>query len=249
MLFPATVGEAYSMAQDAFDFAERWQTPVFLMSDLDLGMNLWASDPFPYPERPMDRGKVLGQADLAKAAAFHRYVDRDGDGICARTLPGTPGGRGAYFTRGSGHDELGRYTEDGEEYRRVVERLLRKWETIRASAPGPELLSKGAEVGLLCFGTTWVPALEALDLLREEKGPKVDACRLKAFPFHDEVAGFLAAHERVYVVEQNRDGQMRKLLSMELPDMAPRLRSVLTYDGWPIDARRIADGILGGERA
>lgn len=249
MLFPANVGEAYSMAQDAFDRAERWQTPVFLMSDLDLGMNLWASDPFPYPEKPMDRGKVLSREDLARAASFHRYADPDGDAIPYRTLPGTPGGRGAYFTRGSGHDEQARYTEDGEAYARVASRLLRKWETIRRESAPPEILSKGAKVGLLCFGTTWVPALEALDLLREEKGPKVDACRLRAYPFGDAVAEFLAAHERVYVVEQNRDGQMRKLLSMEIPDMAPRLRSLLTFDGWPIDARRIADGILAGERA
>jgi 2-oxoglutarate ferredoxin oxidoreductase subunit alpha len=248
MLFPATVGEAYSMAQDAFDRAERWQTPVFLMSDLDLGMNLWASDPFPYPERPMDRGKVLGAEDLAKAASFHRYADPDGDGIPWRTLPGTPGGRGAYFTRGSGHDEQARYTEDGEAYRRVVERLLRKWETIRREVPGPEVLSKGNPAGLLAFGTTWIAVGEALDLLREEGGLSLDACRLLAFPFHDGVRAFLAAHDRVYVVEQNRDAQMRKLISMEMPDLAPRLRSVLTFDGWPIDARRIADGIMEGER-
>ena len=247
-LFPASVGEAYSMAQDAFDLAERWQTPVFLMSDLDLGMNLWASEPFPYPERPMERGKVLSAEDLAKAQAFHRYADRDGDGICARTLPGTPGGKGAYFTRGSGHDEQARYTEDGEAWRRVADRLLRKWETIRSQSPGPEVASIGARTGLLAFGTTWIAVGEALDLLRAEKGPALDTCRLRAFPFRDEVRAFLAAHDRVYVVEQNRDAQMRKLISMEMPDLAPRLRSVLAYDGWPIDARRIADGILAGEK-
>jgi len=248
MLFPSTVGEAYSMTQDAFDCAERWQTPVFLMSDLDLGMNLWTSDPFPYPERPLARGKVLSREDLAKASAFHRYADPDGDGIPYRTLPGTEGGRGAYFTRGSGHDEQARYTEDGETYRRVAERLLRKWETIRKEGPAPEVIAPGSPVGLLAFGTTWIPALEALDLLREESRVEPDACRVKGFPFHDAVRAFVAAHERVHVVEQNRDGQMRKLLAMEMPDLAPRLRSVLTYDGWPIDARRIADGILAGEK-
>jgi 2-oxoglutarate ferredoxin oxidoreductase subunit alpha len=248
MLFPSSVGEAYSMAQDAFDFAERWQTPVFLMSDLDLGMNLWTSEPFPYPEKPMDRGKVLNAEGLAKAKSFHRYGDPDGDAIPWRTLPGTPGGRGAYFTRGSGHDEQARYTEDGEAYRRVMERLLRKWETIRRESPPPEVASSGAKVGLLAFGTTWIATGEALDLLREAKGPAVDTCRLRAYPFTDAVREFLASHERVYVAEQNRDGQMRRLLAMEMPDLAGRLLSVLTFDGWPIDARLIADGILEGER-
>ena len=251
MLFPASVGEAYSMAQDAFDFAERWQTPVFVMSDLDLGMNLWTSDPFPYPERPLDRGKVLSREDLEKLGrgGFFRYTDRDADGIPWRTLPGTPGGLGAYFTRGSGHDEKGRYTEDAGEYRKVIERLLVKWETIRRTGPPPEVLPAAgkAEAGLLAFGTTWNAVTEALDQLREEKGPAVDACRLRFFPFHDAVREFLEAHPRTYVVEQNRDAQMRKLLSAELPDLAPRLRSVLSYDGWPIDARTISAGIAAQE--
>jgi 2-oxoglutarate ferredoxin oxidoreductase subunit alpha len=256
MLFPASVGEAYSMAQDAFDLAERWQTPVFVMSDLDLGMNVWASDPFPYPEKPMDRGKVLSAEDLRRLGkgGFHRYVDRDGDGIAYRTLPGTPGGLGAYFTRGSGHDELGRYTEDAEGYRKVLERLLVKWETIRRAGPAPEVLPAGpppagaaTPAGLLAFGPTWYAVGEALDQLREGKGIRLDACRLRFFPFHDAVREFLEAHARTYVVEQNRDGQMRKLLSAELPGLAPRLRSVLSFDGWPIDARTIADGIAAQE--
>ena len=251
MLFPASVGEAYSMALLAFDRAERWQTPVFLMSDLDIGMNLWASDPFPYPASPMDRGKVLSAEDLARLGkgGFFRYQDRDGDGIPCRTLPGTPGGLGAYFTRGSGHDERGRYTEDAEEYRKVVERLLRKWETIRREGPEPEIVPAGPRtpVGLLAFGSTWHAVAEALDLLREERGLAVDACRVRGFPFHDGVRAFLGAHERVYVVEQNRDAQMRKLLAMEHPDLAPRLLSVLTYDGWPVDAGTVADGIAAQE--
>jgi 2-oxoglutarate ferredoxin oxidoreductase subunit alpha len=251
MLFPASVGEAYSMAQEALDFAQRWQTPVFLMSDLDLGMNLWTSDPFPYPERPLDRGKVLSQEDLARLGrgGFFRYMDKDGDGIPYRTLPGTPGGLGAYFTRGSGHDEKGRYTEDEGEYRKVIERLLKKWETMRRTGPPPEILTAAAktEAGLLAFGTTWNAVTEALDQLREEKGLAVDACRLRFFPFHDAVREFLETHPRTYVVEQNRDAQMRKLLSSEMPDLAPRLRSVLSYDGWPIDARLISSGIAALE--
>jgi 2-oxoglutarate ferredoxin oxidoreductase subunit alpha len=254
MLFPATVAEAFTMAQDAFDLAERWQAPVFVMSDLDLGMNVWASEPFPYPSKPMDRGKVLSAEDLAALAGgrYFRYDDRDGDGICPRTLPGTPGGRGAYFTRGSGHDEKGRYTEDGEEYRVVVERLLRKWETIRREGPAPEALPAAGgptAAGLLAFGSTWHAVGEALELLGEESGLALDACRVRGFPFHDGVRAFLEGHEPVFVVEQNRDAQMRKLLAAEMPDLAPRLRSVLAYDGWPVDARRIADGIAAGVAA
>jgi 2-oxoglutarate ferredoxin oxidoreductase subunit alpha len=253
MLFPASVGEAYAMTQDAFDRAERWQTPVFVMSDLDLGMNVWTSDPFPYPDRPLDRGKVLSKEDLARLGrgGFFRYADPDGDGIPYRTLPGTPGGLGAYFTRGSGHDEKGRYTEDGEEYRKVLDRLLRKWETIRRTGPAPEILpgagGKATGAGILAFGTTWNALTEALDQLREEKGLALDACRLLFFPFHDRVREFLEAHPRTYVVEQNRDAQMRKLLSAELPDLAPRLRSVLSYDGWPIDARTISSAVAALE--
>ncbi len=254
MLFPASVAEAYSMALDAFDLAERWQTPVFVMSDLDLGMNLWGSEPFPYPEKPMERGKVLTEADLLRLGkgGFSRYLDRDGDGIPYRTLPGTPGGLGAYFTRGSGHDESGRYTEDAEGYRVVVERLLRKWETIRCEAPTPEVVPSGrgaTRAGVLAFGTSWFPVTEALDILREERGMALDALRLRAFPFHDRVREFLADHDRVYVVEQNRDAQMRKILSAELPDLAPRLRSVLTFDGWPLDAGTVCAGIVAQEPA
>jgi 2-oxoglutarate ferredoxin oxidoreductase subunit alpha len=240
------------MAVEAFDLAERWQTPVFVMSDLDLGMNLWASDPFPYPPRPMDRGKVLTEEQVRALPAFHRYADRDGDGIPWRTLPGTPGGRGAYFTRGSGHDEFGRYTEDAEGYRKVVDRLLRKWETVRREAPPPEALPAPggpAADGLVAFGSSWCAVEEALAGLREERGLALDALRLRAFPFADAVGEFLAAHGRVFVVEQNRDAQMRTLLAAAFPGQAGRLRSVLAYDGWPLDARTVAEGILAGGTA
>ena len=250
MLFPATVAEAYSMGVDAFDLAERWQTPVFVMSDLDLGMNLWPSEPFPYPERPMDRGKVLSREDLERLGAgkFARYEDADGDGVPRRTLPGTPGGLGAYFTRGSGHDERARYTEDAETYRRVADRLLVKWGTIRRGLPPPAIRRAAApsKDGVLHFGTSEFAVAEALDRLRERDGLDLDACRVLAWPFHDGVEEFLASHERVFVVEQNRDGQMRRLLAGDFPRLAPRLRSVLHYDGWPLDADTVAAGVLSG---
>ncbi|HEU4395040.1 MAG TPA: 2-oxoacid:acceptor oxidoreductase subunit alpha [Planctomycetota bacterium] len=252
MLFPSSVAEAFRMGGDAFDLAERWQTPVFVMSDLDLGMNLWPSEPFPYPERPLDRGKVLSKEDLAKLGAgkFGRYEDVDGDGIPRRTLPGTPGGLGAYFTRGSGHDEKARYTEDSETFRRVADRLLRKWDTIRAGLPAPVVraAARPSAAGILHFGTSAFAVEEALDLLRESRGVDLDSCRVLAWPFHDAVEAFLAAHERIYVVEQNRDGQMRRLLAGDYPAHAARLRGILHYDGWPLDAGTVADGVLGGEK-
>jgi 2-oxoglutarate ferredoxin oxidoreductase subunit alpha len=251
MLFPANVAEAFSMGGDAFDMAERWQTPVFVMSDLDLGMNLWPSEPFAYPSKPLDRGKVLSREDLALLGAgkFGRYADADGDGIPYRTLPGTPGGLGAYFTRGSGHDEKARYTEDSETYRRVADRLLRKWETIRRGLPAPAIrgAARPSPAGILHFGTSDFAVAEALDRLRESRGAEIDSCRVLAWPFHDGVEAFLASHERVYVVEQNRDGQMRRLLAGDYPQHAARLRSVLHYDGWPLDAGTVVDGVLAGE--
>jgi len=249
MLFPSTVAEAFTMGMDAFDHAERWQTPVFLMSDLDLGMNLWTSDPFPYPSRPMDRGKVLtGEQIRESGKHFHRYADADGDGIPCRTIPGTPGG-GAYFTRGSGHDSQGRYTEDGQAFQAVLDRLLVKWETIRRGLPAPEVrpAARPSAAGVLHFGTSAFAVGEALDALREGSGVDLDSCRVLAYPLHDGVAAFLASHERVYVVEQNRDAQMRRLLAADHPEHAARLRSILHYDGWPLDAGTVADGLRVGE--
>jgi len=248
MLFPATVEDCYEFGLKAFDLAERLQTPIFVMSDLDLGMNIWMSDPFRYPEKPWDRGKVLNAADLARLGSFERYKDVDGDAIPYRTLPGTAHPLAAYFTRGSGHDEQARYTESAETYARVMDRLRRKWETARDLVPAPVLdRARGAEVGVIAFGSTHHAMGEARDRLREE-GLTTSYLLVKAYPFSKEVRRFVEAHERIYVVEQNRDAQMAALLKMEYPDLAPRLRSVLHYDGLPIDAQSVIEGMRSGER-
>jgi 2-oxoglutarate ferredoxin oxidoreductase subunit alpha len=250
-LYPGSVSEIYEMAQQAFDVAERFQAPVFVMSDLDLGMNVWMSDPFNYPEHPIARGKVLGEKELRDLGPgkFKRYADVDGDGIPYRTLPGTPGGLGAYFTRGTGHSDTAGYTESGEWYVKNMDRLVRKYETARRELPAPEMFpgSGAKDFGILAYGTTHWAMVEALDQLREERKIHPDYCRVKAYPFHLDVHEFLTSHERIYVVEQNRDGQMAALLRMEYPDLAPRLRSVLHYDGMPIDARTISDTVFAME--
>jgi 2-oxoglutarate ferredoxin oxidoreductase subunit alpha len=246
LLLPASVGEIYTMAIDAFDLAERLQTPVFVMSDLDLGMNTWMSPPFAYPERPLDRGKRLDADMLQRIEEWGRYRDIDGDGIPYRTVPGD--GLPAYFCRGSGHNERGQYSERPEDYVHNVDRLARKFETARALVPPPEIVeADGAEVGIIGYGTShW-----AIDESRHqlgEAGIATSYLRLRAYPFSDAVAAFVERHPRVYVVEQNRDAQMRRLLQMELGGEAcARLRSVLHYNGLPIDARSITDAILAAE--
>jgi len=248
MLFPSTVDDCYQYGMLAFDLAERLQTPVFVMSDLDLGMNVWMSDPLAYPETPWDRGKVLTDEDLARLGNFERYRDLDGDGIPYRTIPGQKHPLAAYFTRGSGHDEAARYTESSETYPRVMERLSKKFETARRLVPGPVVdRAPRAKVGLLSFGSTAWAMAEARDLLRSD-GIETSHLLLKSFPFHPEVRAYLESCERVYVVEQNRDAQMRSLLGMDMPDLAPRLRSILHYDGLPIDAMAIVEGVRSCER-
>jgi 2-oxoglutarate ferredoxin oxidoreductase subunit alpha len=248
LLFPATVEDCYRFGMLAFDLAERLQTPVLVMSDLDLGMNVWMSDPFAYPEAPWDRGKILSDEDLERVRSFERYRDVDGDGIPYRTLPGQRHPSAAYFTRGSGHDEQARYTESNETYVRVMDRLARKFEGARRLAPGPVVdRAPRATVGILSFGSTAWAMEEARDRLRED-GLETSHLLLKAYPFHPDVRAFLASCERVYVVEQNRDAQMSALLSMDMPDLAARLRSVLHYDGLPIDARTIVERVQQAER-
>ncbi|MGE5176827.1 MAG: 2-oxoacid:acceptor oxidoreductase subunit alpha [Hyphomicrobiales bacterium] len=248
MLFPATVRDCYDFGMRAFDLAERLQTPVFVMSDLDLGMNVSMSDPFPYPDAPWDRGKVLTAEDLEKLGRFERYRDVDGDGIPYRTVPGTPHPLAAYFTRGSGHDEAAGYSESSEAYPRVMDRLVKKWETARSWVPKPVVdEAKGATAAIVAYGSSHGAVEEAREILRAD-GIETSSLLVRAYPFTEEVARFVGRHDRVYVVEQNRDAQMRGLLAMEYPERAARLRSILHYDGLPLDAQTVADGVRSGER-
>jgi 2-oxoglutarate ferredoxin oxidoreductase subunit alpha len=246
LLIPASVHECYTMAMDAFDLAERFQTLVFVMSDLDLGMNTWMADPFEYPDAPLDRGKVLDAATLQKVGEWGRYKDVDGDGIPYRTIPGT--GMPAYFTRGSGHNERGQYSERPDDYVHNLDRLARKFETARAHVPKPEVVEEaGADIAIVGYGTSHWAIDESRGQLRRE-GVRTAYLRLRAFPFTAELGAFLDRYKRVYVVEQNRDAQMLALMRMDLPPArSAKLRSVLHYNGLPIDARSITDEILRQE--
>ena len=249
LLLPASVDECYTMAMDAFDLAERLQTVVFVMSDLDLGMNTWMSPPFTYPDAPIDRGKVLDAAKVRElGASWGRYKDVDGDGIPWRSLPGT--GTPAFFTRGSGHNEMAQYTERPDDYVRNLDRLNRKYDTARTMVPGPVVQNEPeARIGIIAFGSSHWAVEESRDQLREEAGIKTSYLRLRAYPFTPETDEFIRRHDRVYVVEQNRDAQMRSLLLMDGdPALATRLRSVLHYNGLPIDARSITEAIQQQER-
>ncbi|MGA2572254.1 MAG: 2-oxoacid:acceptor oxidoreductase subunit alpha [Terracidiphilus sp.] len=243
ILLPGSVKECFEFGYAAFDLAERLQTPVFVLTDLDLGMNNWMSDPFAYPEKPLDRGKVLTAEDVERLGGFARYRDVDGDAIGWRTLPGTPHTKAAYFTRGSGHNADAAYTEKPDEYQEVMDRLARKFETARKLMPAPVTTRNGSsKVGFLAYGSTDFAMRESLDQIEKEFGVKADYLRIRAFPFAHEIADFVASHERVYVVEQNRDGQMASLLKLDLPaEQAVKLRSILHYNGLPADARTITD--------
>jgi 2-oxoglutarate ferredoxin oxidoreductase subunit alpha len=249
MLIPGSVKECFDMALEAFDLAERLQTPVFVMSDLDLGMNNWMSQPFEYPEKPIDRGKVLTKEDLDRLGGFARYKDVDGDGIGYRTLPGTDHPLAAYFTRGSGHNEKAQYTERPDDYVNNMERLAKKFETARSLVPRPEVVQTGkAKVGIIAFGTSDFGVRESRDQMRKEYSLETDYLRLRAFPFSREVHEFVASHERVYVVEQNRDAQMLSLLKLDLAaSEVTKLRSVRHFNGLPLDARSVTDEIVTQE--
>ncbi len=249
LLFPCSVEECFTMGIEAFDLAEEFQTPVFVMMDLDLGMNNWMSDPFPYPERPISRGKVLSVEDLNRLGHFERYRDVDGDGVGYRTLPGTRHPAAGYFARGSGHNEKAIYSERPNDYANNMDRLAHKFETARHRVPGPLIQNgRGHEVGILAYGTSHWAVVESLDQLKQEAGIEAGYCRLRAFPFNNEVKDFIRQHERIYVVEQNRDGQMHSLLRMEIDaDDVKKLRSVRHYNGIPIDARSITDSIVSQE--
>ncbi len=248
VLLPATVREAYELAMEAFDLADRFQTPVFVLSDLDLGMNSWLTPPLPYPEKPFDRGKVLGADDLNTMKSWGRYRDVDKDGIAYRTLPGTKHPNAGFFTRGTGHDEEARYSELPDVWQRNLDRLTRKHDTARRSVPQPVIESRGRKVAILAYGTTHHAVVEARDQLRES-GIDVDYMRVRALPLSPEVATFVKRHERVYVVEQNRDGQLFGILRTELPTyLLDRLESIRHYNGVPIDAHAIIDPLLDAQR-
>jgi 2-oxoglutarate ferredoxin oxidoreductase subunit alpha len=249
MLFPASPRECFEMAIDAFNLAEQFQTLVFIMSDLDLGMNNWMSEPFPYPEKPIGRGKILTKDDLDRLGRFSRYKDVDGDGIPYRTLPGTQHPAAAYFTRGSGHNTEAHYSERPEDYENNMQRLRKKFDHARAIMPAPIVDTvPNAEIGLIAFGSSHWALLETRDQLRNEHKIATDYLRLRAYPFAHEIADFVRAHKRVYVVEQNRDAQLLSLLKIDLDgELVPKLRSVARLDGLPIDARSITDEIASME--
>ena len=236
------------MAQEAFDLAEQFQTPVFVMLDLDLGMNNWMSDGFKYPDKPINRGKRL-TADVLKALGeWGRYKDVDGDGIPYRTVPGD--GMPASFARGSGHNEKGQYSERPDDYVNNMDRLgAQVRDGACSSFPSPRVeMVAGAKIGFIGYGTSHWAITESRDQLREETDVKVSYFRLRGYPFNEELVEFIDAHERVYVIEQNRDAQMLQLIKLDVtPERVARLRSVLHYNGLPIDARTITDDVLAQE--
>ncbi len=251
LLFPATARECFDMTVAAFDLADRLQTPVIMLSDLDLGMNDAMSPPLEWDDDyRMDRGKVLDAAALDELETWGRYLDVDGDGICYRTLPGTHPTKGAYFARGTSKTEMAVYSERGEDYVQNVDRLLRKFETAKTLVPRPKAkpsptvktVRTDLKLGALFFGTSASPSYEAVEMLAEE-GLPIDTMRIRAFPFHVSLDAFIHAHDLVFVIEQNRDGQMRRLIMNECEIPPGRLKPVLNYSGTPITARKIADEI------
>ncbi|HUH37699.1 MAG TPA: 2-oxoacid:acceptor oxidoreductase family protein, partial [Spongiibacteraceae bacterium] len=245
-VYPSTPKECFDMTVDAFDLAERLQTPIIMLTDLDLGMNDNMSEPLTWDDsRSYDRGKVYNREQLeAMSERFGRYLDVDGDAIPYRTYPGTHPTKGAFFTRGTSRDEYAVYTEQGEAYVRNMERLLRKWETAKSLVPAPELVpsADGSTIGAIYFGTSKDATEEAMDILAAQ-GQALDGLRIRAFPFNAQVADFIAQHDTVFVIEQNRDAQMRSLLINELEINPAKLVKVLNYDGMPITARFIVNAI------
>jgi 2-oxoglutarate ferredoxin oxidoreductase subunit alpha len=244
ILFPSNPRECFEMAIRVFDLAERLQTPVFMLSDLDIGMNDWMVQELEWDDsyRP-DRGKVLGPKELAEMDRFVRYLDVDGDGIPYRTLPGEDP-KGAYFTRGSGHNRYGGYTEDSGQYQDVLDRLLIKWKTAKSLVPDA-VISRAKQktaLGIVAYGSSDGAVTEARDRLAEQ-GIHADYMRIRAFPFSSEVEDFLRSHETIFVVEQNRDAQMKSLLMLEANDIADRLVSILHYNGMPIPSNCVVQGI------
>jgi len=249
ILLPGSMKDCFELSMAAFDLAERMQTPVFVLSDLDLGMNNWMSEPFDYPVKPLDRGKVLTAEDLERLGGFARYRDVDGDAIGWRTLPGTRHPKAAYFTRGSGHNDAAGYTENPGEYQALMERLALKFEKARKLVPVPVMVrDAGSKIGFLAFGSTDCALTESLDQIRKRYSVEADYMRIRAWPFAQAIHDFVAAHERIYVVEQNRDAQLASLLKLDLPaEQVVKLRSILHYNGLPVDAESITEELARQE--
>lgn len=243
VLLPGSTEECFEFGQTSLDLAERLQTLVLVLSDLDLGMNFHIADEFA-PLRPLDRGKVLTAADLEKTKSFARYKDVDGDGIPYRTLPGTEHPLAAYFTRGTGHDEEGRYSENADVFKKNLDRLSKKWETAKKLVPAPAIkMAAHARVGLMAFGSTDQAVGEIQSRLKS-KNIDTGYCRVRALPMSEEISKFVDAHDRVYVIEQNRDGQLLSILRAEFPEISEKLKSIRVYDGLPVSAEEIAKMIV-----
>jgi 2-oxoglutarate ferredoxin oxidoreductase subunit alpha len=249
VLLPSDLKEAFEFGWRALNLADRFQTLVLVLSDLDLGMNPWMSGPFEYPDEPIDRGKVLTAEDITRLGGFSRYKDVDGDGIAYRTLPGTEHPLAAYFTRGTGHDEHAIYSERPEHWLANIERLNRKFDTARAAVPAPVIdEAEGAKFGVIAYGTTHPAVVEGRALLRQ-KDIAFDYMRLRALPPSDTVREFIDKHPRCYVFENNGDGQMAKILQTEYPELAPKILSLAHLDGLPLTADRLVELVLEKENA
>ncbi len=247
LLFPATVAECFEFAYIAFDLAEEIQTPILVMSDLDLGMNTWMTPQFNYPAEPLKRGKVLSAEDIERQGNFFRFLDLDGDGITYRTIPGNKNPKSAYLNRGTGHNRYAVYSEKPEDWEENMERLNKKFETARSMVPKPVVdMMAGAEVGIVAYGST-LPAVEEARSQLAKLGLPTSFLRLRALPIDEEVREFVAAHDRTYVIELNRDGQIHQILTVELPDLATRFVSLSHIDGMPLTSAWIIDHLLPNE--
>ena len=248
ILFPSTIEECFEFGYKAHDLADELQTPIFVLSDLDLGMNNWMGEPFTYPTEPLKRGKVLSAAEIEAQGSFSRYLDVDGDGVGYRTLPGNENPQSAYFARGTGHNEHAVYSERSEDWVENAERLQRKFETARKLVPEPVVDKvEGADVGIIAFGTTRHAILEARAHLSSD-GLPLSFLRVRALPVNDEVKEFVAQHKRVYVIELNRDGQLHAILQTEMPELATKLRSLAYLDGLPLTAQWLEERIIQEEQ-
>lgn len=245
-LIPGNIQECFEFGQTCFDLAERLQQLVIVLSDLELGMNVWAHPRWAYPEKPFDRGKVLSEKDLEKHSNFARYKDIDGDGIPYRTLPGTRHPAAAYFTRGTGHNENAGYSEKAADFEGMLTRLHKKWETAKSLVPAPRIQASSSKLGLISYGAVDIPVEEALFELKN-KGLAFDYMRLRSIPFCDQVEQFIQSHNRVYILDQNRDGQMHKLLGMEFPHLVSKMISVTHFDGTPLPADFVVQALMEKE--